>query len=92
MKTNQELKKQAEELFQGIQAIGRYTSIIKAMDNEIYNLASSYDAINSAHPKAQEMKNTIEDLINLNALLLEGFREHSEKIEDMADELSRVLI
>lgn len=92
MKTNQELKKQTEELFQGILSIGRYTSIIKAMDDNIYNLACSYDSIDASHPKAATMKQTIEDLVNLNALLLEGFGEHSEKLEDMADELSRVLI
>lgn len=91
MKTNQELKKQTEELFQGIQSIGRYTSIIKAMDDNIYNLACSYDSIDASHPKAANMKQTIEDLVNLNALLLEGFEKQSESLEEMADKLSRDL-
>lgn len=91
MKTNQELKKQAEELFQGVRKIERYISIIKAIDDNIYNLSTSYDAINATHPRAQKMKNTIEDLINLNALLLEGFEKQSESLEEMSDKLSRDL-
>lgn len=91
MKTTNDLHTEAAQIFQGIQAIGRYISVIKAMDDNIYNLASSYDAINGEHPKAQKMKNTIEDLINLNALLLEGFGKNSESLEEMADKLSRDL-
>ena len=41
MKTNKELKKQAEELFQSVRAIERYTSLIKAIDDNIYELACS---------------------------------------------------
>lgn len=88
MKTTNELHTQAAEIFQGIQSIGRYTSIIKAMDDNIYNLACSYDSIDASHPKAAAMKQTIECLVNLNALLLEGFEESSEKLENMADALT----
>lgn len=92
MKTNQEMKLKAVEIFQGIQSLERYTSVIKAMDNEIYNLACSYDAIDEEHPKAQGMKNTIEDLVNLNALLLEGFSEKITSLEELADNLSIGLV
>lgn len=88
MRTNEKLKNQASEIFQGIQAITRYTSLIKAVDDNIYELACSYDAIDANHPKAAAMKQTIEVLVNLNALLLEGFGKHSEKLDDMADQLS----
>ena len=87
-KTTNELHTQAAEIFQGIQSISRYTSLIKAVDDNIYELACSYDAIDANHPKAAAMKQTIEVLVNLNALLLEGFGKHSEKLDDMADQLS----
>lgn len=91
MKTNQELHTQATEMFQEIQAITRHTSLIRVMDNSIYELACSYDAINEGHPKAAAMKQTIEDLVNINALLLDGFEKNSDKLVDMADRLSRNL-
>ena len=58
------------------------------MDDNIYELACSYDAIDANHPKAAAMKQTIEDLVNINAILLEGFGKHSEKLEEMADALT----
>ena len=76
------------EIFQGIQSISRYTSLIKAIDDNIYELACSYDAIDANHPKAAAMKDTIANLTSLNALLLEGFGERSEKLEEMADALT----
>lgn len=87
-KTTIELKIQAAEIFQGVHEIERYTSLIRAMDNSIYELACSYDAINADHPKAVAMKQTISDLTSLNALLLEGFEKNSEQLIDMADRLS----
>ena len=87
-KTTNELHTQAAEIFQGIQSISRYTSLIKAVDDNIYELACSYDAIDANHPKAAAMKQTIEVLVNLNAILLEGFGKHSEKLDDMADALT----
>lgn len=87
-KTTTDLHKQASEIFQGIQSISRYTSLIKAVDDNIYELACSYDAIDASHPKAAAMKQTIEVLVNLNAILLEGFGKHSEKLDDMADALT----
>ena len=40
-KTTTDLHKQASEIFQGIQSISRYTSLIKAIDDNIYELACS---------------------------------------------------
>lgn len=87
-KTTNELHTQAAEIFQEVQSISRYTSLIKAIDDNIYELACSYDAIDANHPKAGAMKQTIEVLVNLNAILLEGFGKHSEKLDDMADALT----
>lgn len=88
MTKNTNVHTQAEELFQGIQSISRYTSLIKAVDDNVYELACSYDAINAEHPKSAAMKQTIECLVNLNALLLEGFKKQSESLEEMADALT----
>ena len=89
--TTTELPTQAAELFQGIQSISRYTSLITPVDDNIYELACSYDAIDANHPKAEAMKQTIEVLVNLNAILLEGFGKHSEQLDDRADALTRDL-
>jgi len=91
MKTNEKLHTQAAEIFQEVQSISRYTSLIQAMDDSIYNLSCSYDAIDVNHHKAASMKQTIQCLVNLNALLLEGFEKQSDKLQDMADKLSRDL-
>ena len=90
-KTINNIQIQAAEIFQEIQSISRYTSLIKAIDDNIFELACSYDSIDSAHPKAAAMKQTIEVLVNLNAILLEGFGKHSEQLDDMADALTRDL-
>ena len=83
MKTNKELKKQAEELFQSVRAIERYTSLIRSMDNNLYEISCYGDAINADHPKSETIKQAIEDLVNLNEILLEGFgrlNRHAEII------------
>lgn len=87
-KTTNELHTQSALIFQEVQSISRYTSLIKAIDDNIYELACSYDAIDASHPEAATMKQTIEVLVNLNAILLEGFGKHSEKLYDMADALT----
>ncbi|WP_321378385.1 hypothetical protein [Trichococcus shcherbakoviae] len=87
-KTTNELHTQSALIFQEVQSISRYTSLIKAIDDNIYELACSYDAIDANHPKAAAMKHTIANLTSLNALLLEGFGERSEKLEEMADALT----
>lgn len=92
MKTTKELKTQAEELFQGVRKIDRYKSMMVAMDNSIYELSCSYDAIDSSHPKADSMKKTIECLINMNEILLEGFDKHVDVLGEMADKLSQDLL
>ena len=40
-KTINEIQIQASEIFQEIQSISRYTSLIKAIDDNIYELACS---------------------------------------------------
>lgn len=87
-KTNNEMKLKAVEIFQGIQVLERYGSIIKAQDNLIYELTCSFDAIDNDNPKAETLKKSIEDLMNLNALLLEGFSEKITSLEELADNLS----
>ena len=87
-KTTNELHTQSALIFQEVQSISRYTSLIKAIDDNIYELACSYDAIDANHPKAEAMKQTIEVLVNLNAILLEGFGKHSEQLDDRADALT----
>ena len=90
-KTINEIQIQASEIFQEIQSISRYTSLIKAIDDNIFELACSYDAIDATHPKMASMKQTIELLVNLNAILLEGFGECSEKLDNLADALTRTV-
>ena len=88
MKTNKELKKQAEELFQSVRAIERYTSLIRSMDNNLYEISCYGDAINADQPKSETIKQAIEDLVNLNEILLEGFGKHADALEEMADALT----
>ena len=88
MKTNKELKKQAEELFQSVRAIERYTSLIRSMDNNLYEISCYGDAINADHPKSETIKQAIEDLVNLNEILLEGYGKHADALEEMADALT----
>lgn len=92
MDTNQELKMQAEKIFQGIRGIERYTSIIRALDNGLYELGCNQGAIDLDHPKAEFIKQTINDLTNLTEILLEGLGDHTERLGEMADRLNMDLL
>lgn len=86
-KTTEELKNNAAVVFEQSQKLSCYTSVIRAMDNNLYELACRFDAIDNNHPKADQVKQLINDLTNLSTLLLNGYGSEVDSLVDLADHL-----
>ena len=91
-KSNEQAKTQAEEIFQKSQALSQYAAIIRAMDNNIYDITCSYDVIDHSHSSADKFKKSIDDLISLNAILLTRYETDVESLVELADSLSGSLL
>lgn len=88
MRTNEELKNQAEEIFQGIGAMGNYTALIRAMENSIYEVGCLFGAIDQTNPKAEELMQHVTDLTSLTAILRAGYENGIQSLSDKADQLN----
>ena len=88
MRTNEELKNQAEEIFRGIEAMTNYTAVIRAMENSIYEVGCLYDAIDHKNPKAEELMQHVTDLTSLTAILRAGYESGIQSLSDKADQLN----
>lgn len=87
--TAEELKKQAEEIFQEAQKLENAVSLVRAMDNLLYEVGCLYSAIDDTHSQAPLLKQHVADLISLSAILLPKFQEEVQGIYEKADRLSR---
>lgn len=88
MRTNEELKNQAEEIFQRIEAMGNYTAVIRAMENSIYEVGCLFSAIDQTNPKAEELIQHVTDLTSLTAILRAGYESGIQSLSDKADQLN----
>jgi hypothetical protein len=88
MKNTEELKNNAAVVFEQSQRLSCYTSVLRAVDNNLYELGCRFDVIDNNHPKADQAKQLINDLINLSSLLLNGYESEVERMVDLADNLN----
>ena len=83
-----ELKKQADEIFQTAQKLANAVSLVRAMDNLLDEVGCLYSAIDDTSAQAPILKQHIEDLMSLNAILLPKFQTEIVGIYEQADKLS----
>jgi hypothetical protein len=78
-KTISELIETAEE--QAIK-VSRYTSLMRVLDENLYDLGSDLGVLDKEHPNAHKVKKLISTVIDLSDLLLDGHERDAGKLTD----------